>query len=518
MIYQFEDCVLDTKRRELRRNSVVRSVEPQVFDLLEFLIRNRERVVSRDEIFRAIWNHRLVSESALSTRINAAREAIGDNGLEQRLIRTLRHKGLHFVGAVREEKKSAPTLLSGQTPALSLADRPGIAVLPFVNVGGDPKHEYMADGMAGELITALSKANWFFVTSQNSSFAYKGKPIETKRVAHKLGVRYLLEGSVHQVGDRLRVIARLIDGVSDHTLWADRYDRELTDIFAMQCEITDKVTAAIAPQLYAAEDIRAKCKSPESLSAWECIVRALSLMNSREKSHVGAAGGLLQQALILDPKSVQARSLLSFVTTLRLHMAWTTPRSALPFALTTAHKALSLNPDEPWAHAAVGYAMIWKRPDEAVLALQHALSLNPSFSIAHYLIALASTYAGQRDDVFAHADKAQRFAPWDLLARGYAGAHNNVRATASFAAGHYHDGIEFARKSISECPSSPSAYRALAMNLALGGKTEEARRAIQTLKRFAPTMSQRWIKETAVWARNEERQKYFEAFSLAGLR
>src|SRR5216684_3523037 len=207
MIYRFQDFTLDTQQRELRCGAVLRPVEPQVFDLLEYLIRNRERVVSKDEVFRAIWRERVVSDSVLSTRINAARSAIGDNGVEQRLIRTLRTKGIRFVGVVHEQKK---VLRNSANPVSEgLAWRPAIAVLPFTNISGDPKQDYFADGITEELIAVLSKSDWLHVTSRNSSFAYKGKLIATSQIARKLGVRYVLEGGVRQAAGQVRVTVQL---------------------------------------------------------------------------------------------------------------------------------------------------------------------------------------------------------------------------------------------------------------------------------------------------------------------
>ena len=167
-----------------------------------------------------------------------------------------------------------PAFAEQPKPGFALPDKPSIAVLPFTNMSGDPEQEYFADGITEDLITALSKVRWFFVISRNSTFTYKGQANEMKQVARELGVRYVLEGSVRKGGDRVRITAQLIDGVTGEHVWAERYDRDLAEIFAVQDEITEKVVAAIEPRLYAAEGIRAKRKLPESLDAWECVVRA----------------------------------------------------------------------------------------------------------------------------------------------------------------------------------------------------------------------------------------------------
>ena len=235
-------------------------------------------------------------------------------------------------------------------------------------MSGDPEQDYFADGMAEDITTALSKVRWFSVVSRNSAFAYKGRQIDVKQAARELGVRYVLEGSVRKAGTRARVTAQLLDAISGHHVWAERYDRDLADIFAVQDEITEQVVAAIEPQLYAAEGIRAKRKPPESFDAWECVVRALALMNSRTRPDVAAANELLRKAIALDPGYAQAHSLLSFVTTLGVHMGWEPRESTLALASDAAHKALFLDSDDPWAHVALGYVLAWsRRADDALV-------------------------------------------------------------------------------------------------------------------------------------------------------
>jgi adenylate cyclase len=255
------------------------------------------------------------------------------------------------------------------------------------------------------------------------------------------------------------------------------------------------------------------------LNSWECIIRALSLMSSRVHRDALSASALLEKAISIDSESAECYSLLSIVSTFLVHMSWIDRQNVIPNALALARKALSLNPDLPWAHAALGYAAIWNRPEEAIAPCQRAIELNPNFASGHYFLALASTYAGHCDHVFEHADKLEHLAQRDLLARGYAGAHDNIRATASFAMERYREGINFARKAAAYIPNSPPAHRALTLNLALAGKVDEARQGVQTLRRFTPKFSQIWIKQNyAVWASAEVAKRFTEAFRMAGLR
>jgi TolB-like protein len=248
VLFLFDNYALDTDRRELRHGTVAVPVEPQVFDLLAYLIENRGRVVSKDALVAAIWAGRIVSESALTTRINAARCAIGDSGAEQRLIKTLTRKGVRFVGDVREEAKPATLAVGARAtaaqqsdPELLSADKPSIAVLPFVNLSGDVHHDYFSDGITEDIITDLSRFSELLIIARNSSFQYKNRAVDVRQVGRELGVRYVLEGSVRRSGDRIRITAQLIDAMTGAHRWAERYDRELHDVFAVQDEVARAV-------------------------------------------------------------------------------------------------------------------------------------------------------------------------------------------------------------------------------------------------------------------------------------
>src|SRR5262245_33439986 len=266
----------------MRRGTAVVPVEPKVFDLLEHLIRHRDHVVSKDDLIASIWQGRIVSESAISTQINAARCAIGDSGEQQRLIKTIPRKGIRFVGDVRHEQRPADT--ANRTPSseharplLTLPDRPSIAVLPFTNMSSDPEQEYFADGMAEEIITALSRCKWLFVIARNSSFIYKGKSVDVRQIGSELGVRYVMEGSVRRAGNRLRILGQLADATTGTHLWADRFDGDMSDVFDLQDRITESVVAAIEPRLQLAEIERLKRSPAANLDAYDLLLRAQQL-------------------------------------------------------------------------------------------------------------------------------------------------------------------------------------------------------------------------------------------------
>lgn len=268
MQISFADCLLDTERRELRRSNQLVAVEPQVFDVLIYLVENRDRVVSKDDLISSVWNGRIVSESTLTSRINAARKAIGDTGEKQSLIRTVARKGVRFVAPIDAARDQ-------QTPALAAPQRPSIAVLPFTNMSGDPEQDFFVDGVTEEIITALSRVRWFFVIARGSAFAYKGKEVTPAEIARELGVRYILTGSIRRSGDQIRVSAQLVDGNSCSNVWARSYDRALSDIFAVQDEITQTIVGGIEPELSRAERERARIKHRESVDAWSIYQRGM---------------------------------------------------------------------------------------------------------------------------------------------------------------------------------------------------------------------------------------------------
>ena len=240
MRYLFENYTLDAEKRELHRGADAVSITPQAFDLLDYLIRNRERVVSKDDLIIAVWNGRIVSDAALTTRLNAARNAIGDSGEEQRLLKTLARKGFRFVGQVQEERGGAAPDNWAEPPKcpLTLPTRPSVAVLPFVNLSLDPEQEYFADGVVEDITMALSRFHWLFVIARNSSFTYKGRSVDVRQVGRELGVRYVLEGSVRKAGNRLRIAGQLIDAETGAHLWAGHFDGALEDMFDLQDHVT----------------------------------------------------------------------------------------------------------------------------------------------------------------------------------------------------------------------------------------------------------------------------------------
>jgi len=387
MILAFGDCEIDIERRELRRARHAVHVEPQVFDLLAYLTQNRDHVVSKDDLIASVWGGRIVSESTLTSRINAARKAIGDSGRNQKLIRTIPRRGLRFIGDVHMQAGDpAPAEIQEPSrPALPLPDRPAIAVLPFTNMSGDPEQEYFSDGISEDIITALSKLRWFFVIARNSSFIYKDKAVHMKQVAEELGVGYVVEGSVRKSGDRVRITAQLNDVSTGSHIWAERYDRDIADVFAVQDEITESIVAAIEPQLYAAENFRARRKPPGSMDAWDLVMRALSHYWRVTRQDNVVAQALLEKAIAIDPDYGQALGVLATSHTFSTHMGWADMATVHAIAERAALSAVQADSEDPWAHHGLAYVYLFaRRFDDSPAEFELALRLNPNFLQASF--------------------------------------------------------------------------------------------------------------------------------------
>jgi TolB-like protein len=507
--FRFEDFVLDPERRELWRADALIAVEPQVFDLIDYLVRHREHVVTRDNLLDAVWNGRVVSESTLSSRINAARRALNDSGEEQRLIRTVTRKGVRFVGEVDSAERAdaaAPSERAGvPRSALPLPDRPAIAVLPFTNLSGEPEQEYFSDGISEDIITALSKLRWFFVIARNSSFIYKGKAVHMKQVAEELGVRYVLEGSVRKGGDRVRITAQLNDVATGSHLWAERYDREIADVFAVQDEITENIVAAIEPKLYAAESFRAQRKPPDSMDAWDLVMRALSHYWRVTRQDNVVAQALLEKAIAIDSQYGQALGLLATSYMFTAHMGWMGMAVAVPEAERAALDAIRADSEDPWAHNALGHVYLFARRFEDSLAeFETALRLNPNFALAQAFYGLSLAYSGQWVEADEAARRALRLSPRDPYSPVFMG----IEAYAQFLGGNYDEAIRMARESLRQRSDFVGAHRVLTAAAGMAGELDAAAGALQELRRAQPNISLGWIAATMPIKLDCDREHY----------
>ena len=523
MEFIFDNHRLDTERRELHRGPERIAVEPQVFDLLIYLLQNRDRVVSKDDLFASVWGGRVVSESTLTSRINAARKALGDSGEDQKLIRTIARKGVRFVGVVDirsngvEPAHHAATLdgLHEQPgPAMPLPDRPAIAVLPFTNMSGDPEQEYFSDGISEDIITALSKLRWFFVIARNSSFIYKGKAVHLKQVAEELGVGYVVEGSVRKVGNSVRITVQLNEVATGSHLWAEKYDRNIADVFAVQDEITEAIVAAIEPQLYAAESFRARRKTPDSMDAWDLVMRALSHYWRVTRQDNVVAQALLEKATAIDPNYGQALGVLATSHTFSAHMGWADIATVRPIAERAALASIQADSEDPWAHMALGSALLFKRRFEDSLgAFESALRLNPNFSLAQGYYGLTLAYCGRWREACVAAQRALRLSPRDPFAAIFCG----IAAYSHFVGRNYDEAIRLATEGIRQRGDFVGGHRVLTAAAGMMGRGDLARAALLELQRAQPNISLGWLASHMPIRYDADREHYLEGFRRAGL-
>ncbi len=525
MQFMFGDHVLDTDRRELTRGAEAIVVAPQVFDLLVHLVQNRQRVVSKDNLLDAVWGGRIVSESTLTSHINAVRKAIGDTGREQRLIRTVARKGFRFVGEVREAQ-SSPDVVPVQlgpghakappADALSLPDKPSIAVLPFLNLSGDPEQEYFADGVVEDIISALSRIGWLFVIARNSSFTYKGRAVDMKQVGRELGVRYALEGSVRRATSRVRVTAQLIDATTAAHVWADRFEGTLEDIFEVQDQVAASVVGAISPQLERAEIERAKRKPTDSLDAYDYYLRGMAGVHRGSREAVNDALPLFYKAAEIDPNFAAAYAMAAWCHIWRKVNGWMTDRpQEIAEGIRLAHLALELGADDAVALARSGGALchLVGDLDGSMALIDRALALNPNLAAAWYMGGFVRICRGEPDDAIEWFARVMRLSPLDPeMFRVEAGM-----ALAHLLAGRFDTASSWAEKAFRHLPSFLVPASIIASSHALAGRTDHARQAMRHLRQLDPMLRISNLKDWLPLRRAEDLDRFKDGLRRAGL-
>ncbi len=518
MRWLFADCAVDLERRELRRAGTLVSIEPQVFDLLVHLIRHRARVVSKDDLLQSVWQGRIVSDSALANRINAARTAVGDSGEQQQLIRTLPRKGFRFIAEVAEESTPTEMPRPGIQPSsrkLALPDQPSIVVLPFADMSAGQDEGHFADGITEDLITGLARIRWLFVIARNSAFVYKNRAIDVKQVSQELGVRYVLEGSVRRSGKRMRINAQLVDATTGVHQWAERYDRAAGDMFAVQDEITTSVAAAVEPNVLACEGMRTGSLSAADLSAWELVARAQSHFWRLTQPDYESTIACLQQAIERSPDFAPAQALLGFALVFAAHMGWVEKNEGVPLGRQHAQRAIALDDRNPSGYSALGYAaMMQRRTEEAIAAFRQAVSLNPSSAAAHSHLSHGLAFAGCSDEAIEHGEVAMRLSPVDPeMARFIGGI-----AIAHYTARRFEEAVKYTRENLRLRPAFQGAQRLHAASLAQSGRIEEARAFMAALKcTHRPPLTVAWVRENVPYQTPPLIDLFVDGLRKAGL-
>jgi TolB-like protein len=488
MPLRFGDCILDPDLRQLTRPSGAVSIGPQVFDLLLFLVENRARVVSKDDLLEAVWRGRIVSESTITSHINAARTAIGDNGQDQKFIRTMARKGFRFVGDVVEAASDSAAGATGarSARALTLPDKPSIAVLPFVNLSGDAEQDYFADGTVEDIITALSHIRWLFVIARNSSFAYKGRTGDVTQIGRELGVRYVLEGSVRKAANRVRITGQLVDAETGGHLWAERYEGALDDIFELQDRITESVVGAIAHELERAEIERAKRKPTESLDAYDHFLRGMANFHVGTEASVDRALACFREAIARDGEYASAYGMAAWSLFWRRINGWTVDyEKETAEGVRLARSAVDLGRNDAVALTRGGHALahFTRDFDAGIDFVDKALVLNPNLAAAWFLGGFLRIWRGEAEEAIKRFEHAMRLSPLDS---------EMFRMQTGVAMAHL-----MARRFDVACAWAEKAFRntqfvlaatAIAASCALAGRADDAQRAMRDVRRLAPDL------------------------------
>ncbi len=521
----FEDFVLAPHRRELNHHGAVVALEPQVFDLLVHLVRHRDRVVGKDELVGAVWAGRVVSDSTIESRISLLRKALGDDGQHQRLVRTYPRKGLRFVGAVREDEAAERLeILSSHGPPMPVVStaqwpsggRPAVAVLPLVNLGCDPGQDHLCDGVAADLIALLARHRSLLVVARNSSFAFRGRDIDARQLGAALGADYLVEGSYQREGQRLHITFGLVDARDGRTLWAERYDREAADIFAVQDEIAAQIAGLIEPEIHLCARQRVLRQPPQSLQAWDAFHLGMAHLYKATAADNLQAQDWLRRAIALDPGFAQAHAFLSYGIVLSMLYFEAEPQpQRIDEAVAIAVQGTVLDDRDAAARFTLGRALtVRKDYEDAMAELAMATDLNPAMAIGWCGLADAHAYAGEFPQALRFFQKAIDLSPHDPMRWAFF----SYRALACLLAGEFAQAADSARQAIHmpQCHYWPYAHRASA--LGLSGDAQEPQKAAAELLRVRPGFSCAQARERLFYLRSPaQRDLYVQGLRCAGV-
>ncbi len=493
MIYRFGPFELDTDRGELRDDGQPQPIEPQVFALLALLIEHRERLLSKDEIFEKVWDGRIVTDSALASRVKAARKALGDDGRAQKFIRTIHGKGLRFVGNVQVERE--PYISAGPGPAPAdveaagdASPRPSVAVLPFLVIGDAGQYATIADGLPHELITELSRLRWLFVIARASSFRLRGQDPDSRDIGRQLGVRYCLSGTIEVTGSHLAITAELTDTRGGEVIWAERYTGFVDDVHALRAEIRSRILAALEVQIPLHEASAARLTNTDNLDAWSAYHLGLQHMYNFNRADNAAAESLFGRAVSQDPGFARAHAGLSFVHFQKAFLRQTDDLSgAIASARRSAQRGIDIDPLDPFVNFTMGRSF-WLEGDldRALAWIDRAVSLCPNYAQGLYARAWTEAIAGSSGDGRRDADLAMRLSPLDPL-------YYAMLATRGFThlvSGEHAEAVRWCERAA----RSPGAHVLIAMVAAvaqsLAGNEAQARGWASHVRERNPRLTQ----------------------------
>jgi len=479
--FAFGPFVLDIRRGQLLREGLPVSVSSKGLRLLEAFLASSGRVLTKTELMQEAWGDAAIEESNLSVQIAALRKQLGPTPAGGEWIATIPRVGYRFVGLPVHGLAGAGD--TSKTPPAERQHRPSIAVLPFANLSGDKEQEYLADGITEDIITALTRFRWFFVIARNSSFAYRYKSLDAKQIAQELVVQYLLEGSVRKSGQQIRISAQLIEATSGQHIWAERYDLELTEVFAIQDAIAERVAGAIEPELLRTEGAQAAARHTGNITVWDLVRRGTWHFHQVTRENHLKARELFRQACKLDPELPEAHLWLGRVSAGVVPYGWSdNPVADLQEGLEAALKAVRLDERNPYTHYALAIVSVYsERLEQAIRAARKAIEISPSFALGHCVLGMALLFSGRAAEATAPLEYGLRLSPYDPQNFVWF----NILALARLFSGRGEAALEAAARALQVRPNWSTSLEVLVYCYAALDKWDEARRCAQQMASVA---------------------------------
>ncbi len=512
-IIRFRDFELDMAHFELREKGERVPVEPQVFDLLVLLARNANRTITKEEIFAQIWGDRIVSESALSSQIKAARRAVGDDGAAQHTITTVHGRGFRFIAPVQDVAAVEQTVVA---PPPAAEGKPTAAVLPFTNLNADASEDYLADGLTEDITTLLAKNRWLSVVARNPAFAFRKSHESLRVIGQKLVADYLVTGSMRRAGQRFRVTVQVVNAATEQSVWSERFDRDSSDIFELQDDISRTVASRIEAELGLAEQKKAESRPRKNLGAWDLYQLGLAEFYKFTPEANARSQGVLRQAIELDPTLASAHSRLAYAVILSM-VYFDAPADGkrLDEALLAANLAIELDDQDANSFFTLGRVLLARREyDKAIGALQHAIELNPSLAVSYCGLGDSLAYEGRLDEAVSQFETAIQLSPHDP----FRWAFYSYRSLAHLFRGEFADAATWARRSIQVPKALYWAYAHLVSAVGHIGEDGQVASAMADLMRIKPEFTIQFARQRLFYLkRAEQLDLYLDGLRKAGV-
>jgi TolB-like protein len=518
-VIRFDEFELDTSLFELRKSGERIPIEPQVFDLLVFLAKNHARTVTKEEIFAEIWGNRIVSDAALSSQIKAARRALSDDGTSQRMITTVHGRGFRFARPIQGAAEALADKEADSRPdlATTIMKRPTVAVLPFTNQNRDPQEDYFADGISEDIITSISKHRWLTVVARNPAFAFRNSTDSIRVIGEKLNANYIVTGSVRKAGQRFRITVQLVDAATEHSVWSERFDREMADVFELQDEISGLVAARMEAELGLEEQRKALKRPRKNLGAWDLYQLGSAEFYKFAQESNRKSQELFRQSIAIDPEFAGAHSRLAYAIVLGMVYFDAAPDAApLDEALALAKRAIELDDQDANSYFTIGRVHLARREyDLAIEVLQYALELNPCLAVTYCGLGDSLAYEGRLDEAIEQFEIAINLSPHDP----FRWAFYSYRSLAHLFRGDFDQAALWARNAV-RIPNAQYWARAhLVAALGHLGNQQQTTTAVRDLLNAKPGFSLDFARKHLFYLkRADQLGTYIEGLRKAGMK